>query len=111
MKVGDRYDEDLLWIDAIEQAIWKALQEMASVVAFVGRPQPGKLLNPLQSFLNFIEELISKTSLLCFLVCSCRAHFLVSICVECYFRRRRCSCASGSTWSAGFVTSAPALMS
>jgi hypothetical protein len=33
----------------------------------------------LQSFLNFIEELISKTALLCFVVGSCSTHFLVSI--------------------------------
>jgi hypothetical protein len=79
MKVGDCHDEDLRWIDVIYQAIRKAFQEIASVVAFVGRPKPGKLLNPLQSFLNFIEELISKTALLCFVVGSCSTHFLVSI--------------------------------
>lgn len=71
MKVGNCHDEDLPWIDTIDQAIRKAFQEIASVVAFVDRPKPGKLLNPLQSFLNFIEELISKTSLLCFVVGSC----------------------------------------
>jgi hypothetical protein len=60
MKVGDCHDEYLLWIDSIYQAIWKALQEIASVCAFVDRPQLGKLLNPLQSFLNFIEKPVSE---------------------------------------------------
>jgi hypothetical protein len=42
MKVGDCHDEYLLWIDSIDQAIRKALQELASVCAFVDRPQLGK---------------------------------------------------------------------
>jgi hypothetical protein len=48
---------------------------------------------------------------LCLVVSSCSTHFLVGICVEYYFRHRRCSRASRSTWSAGFVTEAPALIS
>jgi hypothetical protein len=68
MKVGDRNEEYLLWVDPINQAKRKTFQEIASVVAFVDGLQPGELLNPLQSFLNFIKELISKTSLSCFVV-------------------------------------------
>ena len=111
MQVGDCYDEYLLWINTIDQAIRKALQEIASVCAFVDRPQLGKLLNPLQSFLNFIEEPVSETSLLSRVGGGCGAHFLGGIRVESYVRHRRCSRASRSTWSAGLVTEAPALIS
>jgi hypothetical protein len=111
MKMGDCYDEYLLWIDAIDQAIRKAPQEIASVCAFVDRPQLGKLLNPLQPSLNFIEEPVSKTSLLSRVGGGCGAHLLGSIRVEGYVRHRRCSRASRSTWSAGLVTEAPALIS
>jgi hypothetical protein len=48
---------------------------------------------------------------LCVVVSSYRAHFLGGIRVEGYFRHRRCSRASRSTWSAGLVTEAPALIS
>ena len=111
MKVGDCHDEYLLWIDSIYQAIWKALQEIASVCAFVDRPQLGKLLNPLPSFLNFIEKPVSETSLSSLVGGGCGAHVLGGIRVEGYFRHRRCSRASRSTWSAGLVTEAPALIS
>ena len=111
MKVGDCHDEYLLWIDAIDQAVRKALQEIASVCAFVARPQLGKLLNPLQSFLHFIEEPISETSLSSLVGGGRDAHLLGGIRVEGYYRHRRCSRASRSTWSAGLVTEAPALIS
>jgi len=41
----------------------------------------------------------------------CGAHFLDGIPVEGYVRHRRCSRASRSTWAAGLVTEAPALIS
>jgi hypothetical protein len=109
--MGDCHDEDLPWVDSINQAKRKALQEIASVFAFVDGPQPGKLLNPLQSLLNFIEELVAEASLSCFIVGYRRTHFLGGIRVEGYFRHRRCSRASRSTCSAGLVTEAPILIS
>jgi hypothetical protein len=111
MKVGDCHDEYLLWIDSLYQALWKALQEIASVCAFVDWPQLGKLLNPLQSFLNFIEKPVSETSLSSLVGGGCGAHFLGGVRVEGYVRHRRCSRASRSTWSAGLVIEAPALIS
>ena len=109
--MGDRHDEDLLWVGSINQAKRKSPREIAPVLAVVDGPQPRELLNPLQSFLDFVEELVSETALSCFVVGGCRAHFLGGIRVECYFKHRRCSRASRSTWSAGLVTEAPALIS
>jgi hypothetical protein len=63
MSVDDSHDANLLWIDAIDPPLRSAFQALASVVAFVGRPKPGKLLSPYEYFPNFIEELLSQTSL------------------------------------------------
>ena len=62
MQVGDCYDDDLLSIEAIDQAIWHVLQETATVCAVVERPELGTWPNPWQSFLHFIEEPVSETS-------------------------------------------------
>jgi hypothetical protein len=111
MQVGDCHDDDLLSIDALDQTRRQVLQEIAVVCAIVERPELGTWLNPVQSCLHFIEAPLPQTSLSSLVGGGCGAHFLGGIRVEGYVRHRRCSRASRSTWSAGFVTEAPALLS
>ena len=46
MKMRDRQNEELFWINTIYETIWKALQKIAPIFAFIDRLQPRKLLNP-----------------------------------------------------------------
>src|SRR5262245_62167602 len=56
MEMRHRQDEDLFWVDAINEAIRKALQQIASIFVFIDRPQPWKFLNPAYSLPDFVKK-------------------------------------------------------